>query len=150
MVCPECGREFDPGDPRTFDRSLRSRSQRIDRWGLIVCSAEGPASLFFAGLCWLIATITLGHAPRPSIDDPGKIRFLHVPLLLWYISMIASLALAPGVVILGAGVWFAREPAPDRRSSRRLVLICFLLGAASLAVILLWGTRSTLFQWLMD
>ena len=71
--CPECGREFDPTDVSTFSRSERGRIRWIGRLALIL--AMYPLLLLaLLYLTWLTAAASLGHWPRPYVDDARQIN----------------------------------------------------------------------------
>jgi hypothetical protein len=78
--CPECGREFDSLDPRTFGKSAPSaRRRRFVVFALIGAYPLLPSILLL--IMWTTAWITLGHPPRVNVDDPmrisGQITSMH-------------------------------------------------------------------------
>ena len=87
------------------------------------------ASLY---LTWLAAWIALGHAPRPSLDDP---KFIGLLVDAPYIVTMGMLICAPGAMVLGVGmapIFVALRAAKGRRR--------VLLGLIALvALVLLWG-----------
>ncbi len=59
--CPECGRAFDPGDPRTFDRSVRARRWRRRR----------PLAIAALALLLVYATFPRGYVRGTLVYAPG-------------------------------------------------------------------------------
>ena len=87
-------------------------------------------------LTWLVAWGILGHAPRPSLDDPKFISsWLDVPYDLTALLLIGFPAAALGGVV--ATAWFG--------SIRRLPLLTTLLMAVSLLG--LWLAAVALLRW---
>lgn len=71
--CPECGRDFDPADERTY---ITGPDARAARWLNRACLTVTMLPLFcwlMMQVTWLLAMLSLGHRPRPSIDDPKDI-----------------------------------------------------------------------------
>jgi len=74
--CPECGREFNPDNPRTFSSCQRTRRRWLRPAGLIL-AAWPLVALAAIYANWISAWITLGHRPRSSLDDPFMISEFH-------------------------------------------------------------------------
>lgn len=113
----------------------RGAGARGDGWetafalGVYAYPAIFVSSLY---LTWFVAWGSLGHAPRPSLDDPKYIGTLvDIP----YVVTMALLIGAPGALALGlilTPLVFIRRVAPLGRS--------VLLGlVATVVLILLWG-----------
>lgn len=106
-ACPECGRRFDPADPASFDHTTRVESpnaraaHRILRWATALATFPILVNLLAAVGCWLIATVALGHPPRPSADDPKGIPQIALPYAAWVVSGIGCLAW-PAIPVLAA------------------------------------------------
>ncbi len=76
--------------------------------------------------CWLVAYMTLGHPPRPSLDDPKSIG-----------GVMNLVYIIPGVMLLGAPIMFFVGcaaslfcPLPVRASwriARNLALTCVVV-----------------------
>lgn len=99
--CPECGREFDPADARTYARM----PVPFPRWvGIcanfsVIIPLVALASLYTA---WVVAWFELGHRPRSSIDDPKFIGGAvdHVYPLVWPILNACGLLVPLGTLLL--------------------------------------------------
>ncbi|MEX2218100.1 MAG: hypothetical protein WD749_05010 [Phycisphaerales bacterium] len=149
--CPECGRGFDAADPETFDQPGPSAGRRRERrWlnrAVALCMLPAPLSYALLFSCWFLGSVTLGRAPRPSIDDPGRVPL--VPLLssLWMFATMAAMAFAPGFLILTATVWFMPGTAAEERRSRTLCVISGVTLACSIAAFFLLR-NSAIIQWL--
>ncbi|MFN0131148.1 MAG: hypothetical protein ACKVW3_01230 [Phycisphaerales bacterium] len=78
--CPECGRVFDPTDPRTF--ALRPRTV-ASRWpfavGLVAAAWPLITHTMFLATS-LVARASLGHWPRPNFDYPGSVSVVAVTM----------------------------------------------------------------------
>ena len=99
--CPECGREFDPSDPSTYEQSEYRPCPTLLKFALFLSIYP-----FVFVLCpyaaWVVGRIKLGHRPIPYQDDPkffmaSTVQFFsEIMELLFYgssIALIASLAL---------------------------------------------------------
>lgn len=87
--CPECGREFDPHDPATFDPTAAPSvlgSHVFWRWALVLTTVPPLGNTAIAALCWFVAAATLGHPPRPGVDDPTYIRSIAWLAPLWQMT----------------------------------------------------------------
>lgn len=117
--CPECGREFDPHDPATFDPTAAPSvlgSHVFWRWALVLTTVPPLGNTAIAALCWFVAAATLGHPPRPGVDDPTYIRSIAWLAPLWQMTGACACTFGPrGHAAdrrpVPAG-WF-RVPAPD-------------------------------------
>jgi hypothetical protein len=105
------------------------------------------ASLY---LTWFVAWASLGHMPRPNLDDPKYIGlFVDIP---YFLSMFLLMG-GPGAFLLGvlmAPVAAARQAAPGKRLLRWILALAvlLLLWAASL-----WFLRADPWEvstWYMD
>lgn len=92
-LCPECGQRFDPTDARTY---LTSSEARASKWllRLSLTAVLLPIACWLSlHLTWLVATVALGHRPRPSMNDPADIPaiipFYWATLILMMLSPLA-------------------------------------------------------------
>lgn len=96
--CPECGQRFDPADDATF----YIRTNWYERpWftGLCVATVLLPLHCWLMlHLTWVVARLSLGYWPRPSLDDPKGIAVIGP--LLW-----ATLILIVLMPLALAGLW---------------------------------------------
>jgi hypothetical protein len=54
-ACPECGREFDPGDSSTFDPQRRRKP--LPRWRfLVITFASLLLMIILYGIVWIVVT----------------------------------------------------------------------------------------------
>jgi hypothetical protein len=148
--CPECGNTFDPTDPETFAYApRRPRRMSFRLLAVLLFYPIMPLTLIYA--TWLAAGITLGHAPRPSLDDPGALA--GAPSVMHSVSQVALLGMATYVplipTLLIGYLLFGRD---KYRSLRTLILLAtyaLLLGAWIIAL-----RSSTLIKtimiWFMD
>ncbi len=91
-LCPECGRVFDPADEATY---LARVGWLQTRWPVVLSLTATILPLLcwlMMQLTWLLATLCLGHRPRPSMDDPKSIAAI-APFYLATLMLI-PLALA--------------------------------------------------------
>jgi len=85
------------------DQSEIIRPRRLDWlvWGGAMLPA---ASIYFT---WLVAWLTLGHPPRPSLDDPRQIspivNIVYFIAVLFLVSLPVSVITGPIVQLIDAG-----------------------------------------------
>jgi hypothetical protein len=112
-----------------------SASQVGRRWGkTFALSAYAYPAIFVTSLylTWFAAWTALGHAPRPSQDDP---KFISLLVDIPYVATMGLLIGAPVAMVFGVVM---TPIAVGRRaaSSRRRVLFGFI---ALLGLVVLWG-----------
>ncbi len=142
--CPECGREFDPADPRTLDGG---QEWFTSRWALAahVAASMCTINIFVAQhAAWCVGRLTLGHWPRPSVDDPTSIAAV-VPFYWLTMALVVALPVCMiAMLILPA---FA---ASGRRWSLALTLIGFAVVAVVMGLVLLRWDPWRAGAWIAD
>ncbi len=117
--CPECGRDFDAGNPTTY-RGVDSHSVvKYTYW--LTAFAASTVWIFglFQYFVFVVARISLGHWPRPSLDDPSHINwFVSFLGWIWVVLMVLTIPLGPIVLLMLLGVGGIRSLGHDRRGHR--------------------------------
>ncbi|MBL9031303.1 MAG: hypothetical protein JNM80_06305 [Phycisphaerae bacterium] len=96
--CPECGRAFDPADARTYSRAVRAEAPRwVLALGLVAAAWPLVTAATFL-VTTLAARISLGHCPRPYLDDPRSINSAVVGVLA-HAAIVAMIAMLPAALV---------------------------------------------------
>lgn len=145
-ICPECGRRFDPGDPRSFSSAgpapVPHRFDRVAFWIIIVTALATPTLMHLTAF---VASLVLGHWPIPSLNDPKDIPGLK-PLLIPLTMLV--LLFIPAVFCWGL---FTGIRLVQTRAARP-ILWRAAAGAALLAAafVLIRTDPWRVFEWFMD
>ena len=119
---------------------------------LLLLGAYSYPALYIASLylTWFVAWASLGHMPRPNLDDPKYIGLLvDIP---YFLSMFL-LTGVPGAFLLGvlmAPVTAARQAAPGKRFLRWLLALCLLLLLWAVSVLFLMADPWGVSTWIID
>lgn len=94
-----------------------------------------PLALPLAFLCtWVAARLTLGHWPRPSLDDPKSIGFqVDVPYNITGALLVFGLPIFAGAIL--ALVWGGSRDAMERRSLAAVAGVALIAMVAVIALI---------------
>lgn len=95
---------------------------------------------------WQIASFSLGHAPRPSLDDPKYINDVVSGL---HVGTTLMLMLLPGFAL--SSLLFGATAAFDRaRAGKRLVVASASAVLLTAAILLLRADPFSIVTWFMD
>jgi len=122
--CPECGWEFDPGNPRTFGDSARvpPRWPWVLAWVAIAYPALPLGALLASHS---VAALCFGHIPRLDVDEPKWLN-LAVHVLRGLSLFLLSLTVVAIVLNLLAIICVSStSPFEDRL---RRTLQCFAIS----------------------
>ncbi|MCW1922789.1 hypothetical protein OKA05_09525 [Luteolibacter arcticus] len=127
--------DADVNDPQSWTRA--------DSVKAVISLFLGVAPILFIVLEWSVAWWTLGHRPRPMVDDPKWIGEL-VSFLHW-LSLLALMAL---ILIFpwSALHWMARHG--GSRGGQLVALGCFLFPLSTLVI--LYYSNFEPIGWWMD
>lgn len=145
---PECGREFDPGDPNSYDE----RPVRLPRWPYWIAAAGAAYPWTLIGgfvATWLTAKAVLGRAPQASLDDPKQLG----PLVdvVYGITAFACYGLPLGAVLILSGVLsVAGATRAPRRSGAAVEVATLILASWGLAYFVYIGYPKGIAQWFFD
>jgi hypothetical protein len=133
--------------PATLDYARRSHSRSARAIGICASALLAYPLLVACSLYgeWLLARAVLGHAPRPSLDDPKDIagsRWLHIltALLLMGMVLAAPSGLAANVLHL-----VMNRPGAMRSLVRLVLLVVLWVGIFAL---LHWDPGRVMYWWL--
>src|SRR6185295_3471175 len=124
VICPECGRAFDPGDTSTVDHSTRSLfvSYRVLRVAVVALTSIALLHLALGWLCWGIAALVLHHTPQAT-DRYSSISQISVLRSIWVIAGVCG----PPLVILalcGIGMLMTEpDPSQGGKPHRRTAMV---------------------------
>ena len=81
---------------------------------------------------WLLAWFVLGHAPRPSIDDPKDIPFASSAHVVTLIALVGLLPIGLGAICWN--IWFvvAARYSPPRLLGRMAAVVALFGGTIML------------------
>lgn len=94
---------------------------------------------------WLLASLALGHPPRPSIDDPKDVPLANIA---HWGTMIALVAMLPmGVAALALNTWdaSARKLGGGVIAARAVVILGLLAGTIAW---LRWDPGRVMYWWM--
>jgi hypothetical protein len=142
--CPECGRPFDPADPRTY-RSPESDARLARGFTVSIAILSLPPLLFIASLhlARVAARVSIGHWPQPYIDDPKGIPETE-PFLA--VAMLAGLAVLPCFAAAFI-VWLVLVSMRPKHALPALLIFLTVWGGSFL--LLLWDPADAL-AWIAD
>ena len=105
LRCPECGREFDPDDPSTFESSEYRPCPCYLKFALVL-SFYPFTILLCLYAAWVAGRIELGHWPIPYQDDPYQYmestrQFFEEILKLLTIGALVALIASLALIIAG-------------------------------------------------
>lgn len=141
--CPECGRDFDPGNPSSFSASPRRSIGYV--WWLALMAAWPVLADGMVYVCFLIARLSLGRWPsRGGMDDPKTIAGLELPLALVGIMIFFSLPFVALALIFG---WVL-----VRRHGVGIALMLSALACVSVALLfaMVHWDPGLVHMWLLD
>jgi hypothetical protein len=94
---------------------------------------------------WFLSWVLLGHAPRPSIDDPTSIEGASWMHPVTFVAILALLPNAATAIFLNA--WYVAERRDPSRVLGRLLIV---LGLALGPIALLAGDPGRVLYWWLD
>ena len=105
LRCPECGREFDPDDPTTFESSNYRPCPSYLKFGLVL-SFYPFTFILCLYAAWVVGRIKLGHWPIAYQDDPkyfmlGTLQFFTGILMLITYGAFVALTASLGLILAG-------------------------------------------------
>ncbi len=150
--CPECGREFDGGEPSSYARGDEQRLLRIGFWFLGASALVPGVMYLLVHLVWVVGFIFLGYGPRAGLDDPSEISVLFS--LLYYPTvflMALMLPLSAGVLLLMVvAILTIRDREFHSTFGRRVFWVVSGLAGWSLGLVILRTDVTGVLNWLMD
>jgi hypothetical protein len=145
--CPECGREFDPDDPATFDPKPTSCAH----WPLwLVAAGAAYPWLAVCGLAttWLTACVVLGRPPRPSADDPLEIGT--VVSIVYYFTALSCMTAPFALMLTAVGLVAIARTWPYPRRHPTVLAFAGTVISWFLAFVTLTGRLHEVGVWFMD
>jgi hypothetical protein len=119
-------------------------ARRRRRWLLLLLWCYPMAMLGAFYVTWLAAWVTLGHMPRPSLDDPKGIGLL-VDIPYWIVGLM--LMGCPAAGVSGVVLQLAASGLPwSRRFLLALLLVCLWMAVIA---VLRWDPLSVV-VWYFD
>lgn len=135
-----------------MDTDMASFSQGRSRLGsivalLLVCSPLLPVAAVYTH--YLVSAVELGHWPRASLDDPGRIGGIAV---ITYFASWLAMAISPPLFIVSAVMAWALPGLWRERShwAARIVCVASVMAAWVAAVLILRLDPLGVTEWWLD
>lgn len=134
-----------PYEPTTQSIPLARGGEDADWTGLLLGFGYPMLLLAILHLYWFLAWVSLGHPPRPSLDDPVEVGSLP---MLWLSG--SMMMVAPGVAVLVVITELLNLLGSSRPIQIRFLWIVMVATCWIAAYAYVWWDPLRLFEWYMD